>query len=281
MAISPRTLVRNPVLLVIALVTLVGVGSLLSLLSPRPPSAAMLCDDPRTADAWAVCIEAQIDKGDHYRAATLANVALSHHNDDAHLLNLRGFAMAREGEHATALADFETGLKRTGSQSGVFENNIAWSRLYLLDHLDAGKRVQRLRQSRELYEQSMARGKSCARLHTAMFVEFAIADVAHEEGWHGVKLDAIRRYGFAQAAYAGCEARVLDGEAIVVEEVLSAAIVDDEMGQLAGVKHPTRHLTALRAAERRARELGVTLDASWCHSTHPVLRAANACAERF
>lgn len=291
MAITPRSFRLNPRLVIVAALAALGIWSVLQMPSAPPAMYAMApgfgnchaSTTPTTAwtvQQWGTTISCllEADRGDDaYRAASMA---VATHPANAALLNLRGFVAARNGDHATAIYDFRTGERITGSPDGVFENNIAWTTLFELEGLSAERTERVLLQTRALVDRSLQKGWSCERVHTALFVEYAIADlVAGEQGSeHPSARAAFARYAELYQQYAPCVARAAHGDELVLEELLSAAAMDVEMGRLAGIKSPIRHLNYARVAMERAAEIDVDVDRAWCARTTPVESAITTCA---
>ena len=69
------------------------------------------------------------------------------------------------------------------------------------------------------------------------------------------------------------------GDELVVEELLSAAVIDRQMRQLAGHHSPPADVGLFRRAAERGAELGVPVDAAFCDRTHPTAPAAAACRD--
>lgn len=287
MAITPRSFLLNPALMFIVCVVGLGLSSLLflsgstsSLSTARTsclPSAQ--AESQWTERHWESHLHCMMNRDAGDEAYEASNRAVSFYPRSELLLNLRGFIAGRNGDHAVASYDFRLGQQVTGSPSGVFENNIAWTSLWQLDGLAPDRRQRVLLQSRSLYQQSMRKGWSCERIHTGMFVEHAIARTQAEQNG---RLDpdvqsAVGRYLELYGQYAPCWKRVTIGDDLVVEEILSAAVVDQEMGYLAGVRKPTRHFKWFDAALDRADLLGVNVDSSYCDATLPDGQAAQSC----
>lgn len=292
MAITTQSFRLNPRLLLVAALATLGMWSsvhVLGLMRTAPLTAQHTCRSsvipmerwsPRTWGQYVLCVSAAGDGVAAYQAAT---VAVGYHPTDATLLNLKGFVAARNGDHSTAVYDFRTGQRVTGSPSGVFENNIAWTTLFQTAPLSTDRAERVLLQTRVLYERSLEKKWSCERAHTALYVEYAMADlIAHNSGPDDQRVKhAIDRYVRMYERYMQCFNRAALGDELVVEELISAAAMDAEMGRIAGISNPTRHLNYEQAAIHRGRELGLKLNREWCIATIPVARAANHCAELF
>ena len=294
MAITPRSFVVNPALLVVMSASILlsgafifcGFGQTCSKRLSYWESVKSACGPATDATSWSehdwqqhvFCFVEQRDYTAAYAAAT---EAVRHYPKSESLLNLRGFAAGRNGEHSVAAYDFREGLRVTGSPSGVFENNIAWTMLWQLQGLDPERAERVLLQSRGLYERSLRKQWSCERVHTGMFVEYAIADLRARSTTQG-RADqgvqqAVRRYVDLYEQYQPCWSRIVGGDEMVVEEVLSAAVVDQEMGYIAGVDRPTRHLSWFDLAQETAQREGVVADEAYCEGIIPVASAVPAC----
>ena len=280
MAITPRSFGLNPTLVIIAALAAVGVyagiGALCTTSCPYEAERVNW-----TPEQWAFAIDQAQDEGDGERAYDLASRAVEQYPNHAYLLNLRGFVASRNGDHGLAAHDFREGLQRTGSPTGVFENNIAWSMLYSIDDLQNPDRADRaLQQARNLIDESFSKGWSCERAHTGLFVEYAAAELGYAADDDIRVRKAVTRYISIYAKYQGClhPNRLMSGDEITVEELYSAAIMDARMGELAGIMNPTRHLHYQQRAADRADELGIEIDAEWCEQVIPVGHAADLCA---
>lgn len=287
MAITPRSFRLNPLLLLLAVVAAVSVWSVASN-SPDDEDQSFTSCAVSSADMsewseqqWLQTIDCLMEDEQGAVAYQAASTAVLFHQHSEALLNIKGYVAARNGDHATAIYDFRTGQRVTGSPSGVFENNIAWATLFRLQGLRFQRQERVLLQTRELYQTSLARRWSCERAHTALFVEYKYADlVAHNAGPSDPRVaDAVSRYLALYDRYTSCISRIYLGDELVVEEVLSAAAMDAEMGKIAGISNPTRHLHWVRDAMDRARELDLEIDSVWCHRATPVAAAGNTCAE--
>lgn len=290
MAITPRSFLLNPALLVAALAMLAGglflfSGRSTSSLDSWRPALAECTPTPAEPAQWSErawvanihCLMREDEGGEAYRAA---REAVRYYPRSAALLNLKGFVAGRNGDHAVATHDFRTGLALTGSPQGVFENNIAWTMLWQLEPLEAERAGRVLRQARELYVRSLEKGWSCERVHTGMFVEYSIANHNARTSADGRQdpdvHEAVQRYKTLYAQYQPCERRLAGGDELVVEELLSAAVIDQEMGYIAGVRRPSRHLRVFDDAVGVGERLGLDVEAM-CESSIPVADAVPAC----
>lgn len=286
MAITPKSVVLNPTLFILAIIS-VAVPALLvfgMFSSPRISyweTVRATCpnaegDPPAWSEhEWNVHVQCFLERREYPPAYAAAAEAVRYHPNSETLINYKGYAAGRDGEHAVAAFDFRDGLRRTGSPSGIFENNLAWTMLFQAQQVTPPRREPLLQQARGLYRESLTKRTSCERIHTGMYVEFAIAEL-RSEMTHDLVHDpayrtALRNYQDLYEAYRPCWQRVRSGNALVTEEILSAAIVDAQMGRVAGVVHPTRHLGWLRAA----REQGAT--STMCDVTVPLVSTLRAC----
>lgn len=290
MAITPRSFGLNPRLLLLVVMMASGIWLLMAPCRTacdlaQPPSFDSACE-PNAAplaqwevDDWTMlvgCLSARAEGDEAYRAASLA---VQYYPTDASLLNLRGYVAARHGDYPTAIYDFRTGQRVTGSPSGVFENNIAWTTLFETQGISPERTERVLLQTRALYTEAMRKGSSCERTHTALYVEYAMADhIARHYGRQDARFnDALVRYVELYGGYTSCLSRARTGDGLVVEELVSAAAMDYEMGKLAGIPYPTRHVIYAKQAVQRAGVLNIALDREWCAATVPVEGAIDRC----
>lgn len=282
MAITPRSFALNPGLIGLgtAALLIAGIAILFG-----PHNQAFNGDDGRAEclpsshapDQWGEAqwwahVQCLADSGDGHTAYRAADRAVSHYPSSEALLNLRGFVAGRNGDHAVAAYDFRRGQQLTGSPSGVFENNIAWSTLWLLDDLSPERAHRALLDARRLYEQSLNKQWSCERVHTGLFVEFAL--LGHQTN----RAFALDRYNELYQQYEPCWDRVATGDELVVEEISSAAIMDEQLRTQIDPHHSARHRHHLRQALRRASDAGVSTG-ELCKSAIPVAPARVACLE--
>lgn len=291
MAITPRSFRLNPRLVIVAALAAIGVWTTLQ--AQRASQLVAVSSECSTfagpteqwsAQEWSELVTCLSSHGEGDEAYQAATIAVAYHPTDAHLLNLKGFVAARNGDHATAVYDFRTGQRVTGSPDGVFENNIAWTTLFQTGPLNTERAHRVLQQARVLYVRSMERKWSCERAHTGMYVEYAIADLIERDAnsQDPRVREAVQRYVELLADYSKrCLDRAPGGDDLVVEELMSWAAMDAEMGRIAGVRNPTRHLVVARAAAARAAELGLSMDRAWCAATVPVSTGINTCTSLF
>lgn len=294
MAITPRSFVVNPALLFVASLAILASGAFIFAGAGQSAhkrlsyweSVRDACGPDTDPDHWSerdweAHVFCFVDKREYTAAYAAAAEALQHHPRSESLLNLRGFAAGRNGDHSVAAYDFNEGLRITGSPSGVFENNIAWTTLWQLDGLEVERAARVLEQSRGLYERSLNKAWSCERVHTGLFVEYAIAD-HHARSTSTGRSDArvreaVDRYVELYRQYQPCWGRIVNGDDLVIEEVLSAAVIDQEMGYIAGIRRPTRHLAWFDTAIEAAAFDGTVVDEAYCEAVIPVRSAVPAC----
>lgn len=298
MAISPRTIIRNPALL--ALTTLaagavgvVGVavmmcgGSCPASNAEYNPTLVQYhgeyspCADVAVADSnqWtemdfvrvAFCYN---EVGDQETALLNAKVGLLRYPSSETLLNVRGYQEIELGLYADAVDTLRNGVSRVTPTDGVMENNLAWSGLWAPRSMD-------LREARKHITNSLTRDpSSCEGIHTGMWVEYAIAasqtNVERE--------NAIARFDILRDRYFGCEARLNSGKPEVVQEVLGAATLDFEMSRLAPndrVKPAwaRAHTSAIlaRLAMQTAQTNGFADPGFLCAAATPVAQTHNTC----
>lgn len=262
MAITPRSILLNPTLFLLGALCVAAVGLLVSVTTSSAPRVSYwesVRDQCPTADAepnawthseWDVHVRCFLDAGDYSAAYAAASEGARYFPASELLLNYKGYAAGRNQEHGVAAMDFRAGLRVTGSPSGIFENNLAWTMLFQADDLPVPRRDRVLWQARELYRMSLHKGVSCERIHTGMFVEYGLAATAAPDRRAGDFERATSRYYELREWYAPCWERVRSGDPLVTEEILSAAVLDQEMARLQGVHTPTAHVPHLAAARQ-------------------------------
>ncbi len=246
MAISPRSFLLNPALLLATLI-LGTLPILVVTMAPFPLESLSFwqavrydCDtvpghpESWTEAAWEHHVECFLDQKRYPEAYAAADEGLTWFPNSASLLNSKGYAAARAQAFGIAALDFKTGLQRTGSPSGVFENNLAWVGLWQLESLPPERRGEALSVARSYYRKSLAKRTTCASLHTAMFVEFAAA--THYPRSTVAFRRATATYDVLREAYLPCRERLDPAREEVVEEVMSAALMHSAMQRMRGTQ---------------------------------------------
>ncbi len=295
MAISPRTIIRNPALfalttLAAGAVGLVGMAMMCTGTCPasdaeystveyRPVYSA--CANVAAADSnqWTEMDFVRVvychdESGDQETALLNAKMGLLRYPSSETLLNIRGYHEINLGLYADAVDTLRNGVARVTPTNGVMENNLAWSGLWAPRKMD-------LREARKHISNSLARDPaSCEGIHTGMWVEYAIAasqtNVERET--------AIARFDVLRDRYFGCEARLNNGKPEVVQEVLGTATLDFEMSRLAPndrVKpawaRAHTSATLARLAMQTAQVNGFADPDFLCTEATPVAQTHNTC----
>jgi hypothetical protein len=286
MAITPRTLFKHPVVLLLAILCSASVvsGMAFLFLEDEHDNA---CRDAVGGDvdhwmhhqwfAYGTCL--LVDQ-EYETARRASDDAIERFPRSEGLVNVGAYAALELRDFEDAGVRLRRGMAQTGSPSGVLENNLAWTLLWTVDdHPTIGSKLQVLHRARSLYQGSLRKGQGCERIHTGLVVEFGLAHVYSEGGDRaktvGVR-DAVRRYSSLWGRYQGCVARVGIGDKDVVEEVVSAMVIDQEMGLIAGVQKPCRQLASLKTALQAGRRSGQLAD-DVCSQSLPLAAAHPAC----
>lgn len=296
MAISPRTIIRNPALL--ALTTLaagavgvVGVTMMCGSACPASDIDYQRTVEYRQADSPCAAVAVadsnqwtEMDfirvvychdtAGDQEAALLNAKVGLLRYPSSETLLNVRGYQEIELGLYGDAVDTLRNGVARVTPTDGVMENNLAWSGLWAPRKMD-------LREARKHISNSLTRDpNSCEALHTGMWVEYAVAaSQTNVEREH-----AIARFDVLRDRYFGCEARLNEGKPEVVQEVLGAATMDFEMSRLAPnsrVKPAWARAhtsgTLAKMAMQTARTNGFDDAEFLCNAATPIAQTHNTC----
>jgi hypothetical protein len=242
MALTPRVLIRNPLVLLsltCGAFALFVVGSMLWNCNSAEravvefPDARECVDPPGACSQWterqyvdnALCFQ---DEEDSVGAVRSASVGLNAYPLSEPLRNIKGYHEIVLDRHADAVVTLGGALDRGLEPStGTLENNLAWALLWANQ---GGLDVEVLR---HLYTRSMERGSaSCETVHTALWVEYGAATGAASDS--DLRRDALARYGKLRASYAACEMR--NKKLDVAFEVVGVAVMDHS---LAAIKVPT------------------------------------------
>lgn len=279
MALTPRSFLINPRLIGMVAAAVFGAAvfytSILRLVNDPCPSRM-----GETEAAWGERVACLVEAEQWPKAHSEATEALATHPTSEMLHNYRGIASLEMGAYAVATVEFKQAISATGSPSGVLENNLAWTTLFTVDHMPPDRAHRTLMRARSQYVHSLRVAEQCERIHTGMFVEYAIANL-HRRGdlrpdSGRIVADSIRRYTALYDAYRACPQRMLySNDMLTSQEVIGAAYVDEQMGLIAGVKHPTRHLHWARAAEASFESASVPAG-RWCEEI-PSYSARKVC----
>lgn len=258
MALTPRSFLRSPTLLVAAIfsvaIAMLGSALFLSLFCtdsqevPRCRKNARMIDQlapyRNTACAYtlhgkssslgvwtemefvdlASCLERA---GEADQAVNAAVLGLRHYPASEALHNIRGYNLIVQERHEEAVHALRSGLRAVGQPTtGTLQNNLAWAGLYASDTMT-------LSEARKHYQASLETdGSSCEALHTGMWVEYGVASRSS-----GSSRDAaIAAYQTLRAKYAPCTSRATYGDVWTKYEVAGAGILDTEIAKLSMIQ---------------------------------------------
>jgi len=280
MAITARSFSLSPRLLgtlIASIAAVVFIAALVLGTRPTIRCAATLPADRQnwTQRQWADNTSCLIEQRAYDSAYSSAEAGIAYFPRSETLYNLRGYAAAELQQYGLATFDFAEGIRKTPSRTGLLENNLAWSMLWQVDELSTERRRRALLQARRLYETSLRKSTSCERIHTGMFVEYAIADDLHRHRLPGLH-HALQRYAELHAQYEGCESRLAHHDRDIVREFVGASVIDREMSKMAGVALPVRQVKDLHRALDLAHELDMNT-ATLCDRSVPIHAARPAC----
>lgn len=280
MAITPKTLIKSPAVLLGATVSILAVGAFgASLLTVCDREVYVVeetldvseCSHLASNHAmsnWseadfvkvAFCFE-DLEMG--YQALEVAHEGLVVYPKSETLHNVRGYHLINMGDHELAVDALKEGVTQANLTNGIMENNLAWASLW-------APREMPLEHSRALYQSALKRdvqGINCEAVHTGMWVEYAIAASGSEH----VRQEALKRYDGLRDQYDGCEKRLSNGTKHVIEEVMGAAVLDVEVAKL--------QTTGQRPAWARTHAgLKLTKEALGAVKAHQTLSAQDVCA---
>jgi hypothetical protein len=257
MAVTPRSFLRSPTLLVALIISagmaLFGATLFLWTFSGGQPegchrTVAIADIDPVASlrgggcdhllrdhgsalttwqhDDWvnlATCFEGQ---SDHRRAASTAAQGLFYYPVSERLHNIGGYNLIVLEEYDEAVIRLRVALQSVTPTDGVLENNLAWAGLFASDRMT-------LSEARRHIQNSLDRGGSCEAYHTGMWVEYAVA--SRSSG--ATRDDAIAAYSQLRANYEPCTSRVdRSGDRTTAYEVAGAGILDGEIYKLTMVQ---------------------------------------------
>lgn len=310
MALTPRSFLRSPTLLVALLISagiaLLGSALFLSTFCTKaeqtrtvvvkrtvdPLSSLrgggcdhLLRENGSALAAWqhddwvrlSACFESN---DDNRRAATSAAQGLVFFPSSEQLHNIRGYNLIVLEEYEEAVVHLRVALQSVTPQSGVLENNLAWAGLFASDRMT-------LSEARRHYRNAIDRdGGSCEAFHTGMWVEYAVA--SRSSG--SARDAAIAQYSGLRAKYEPCTSRVDNGDRIVAYEVAGAGILDGEIHKLRMVQMFERnqidkgfapHRTNLVHRSVPAMDINrADIDAA-CDDIAPVRSALPACRKQM
>ncbi len=263
MALTPRSFLRNPVLMIAAIVSaliaLVGAAIFASALfcsaekpikkckkakkvDPTLVYRTSVCGDqiaaaPMSPAQWSegefVGLASCLQQADEAELSVSASVlGLRHYPTSEALHNLRGIGLIEQEKWEEAVHALRGGLRAVGNPTtGTMENNLAWAGLYASDTMT-------LSEARQHYQNSLAVDpSSCEAIHTGMWAEYAVASRSHGQSRDA----AIHAYRNLRSKYAPCTSRARFGDDITKFEVAGAGLLDTEMTKLAMVQMFERH----------------------------------------
>ena len=207
--------------------------------------------------------------GDSREAAAVALEGLDRHPRSTALHNVAGYHLIEVGAYRDASRILERGLSQLPgpSASGVMENNLAWSYLWLGE----GSSFQ----AQHLYRVSLSKApNSCETLHTGLMVEFE-----HARSSVGLqRAAALKSYQTLRTRYGACEHRERSWENLI--ETSGAAVLDVEVEQMlrqSGAVPPATNETLRVAADRLADDFGSELASSMCAHAIPMSDLRHEC----
>lgn len=243
MALSPRTLIKSPMVLIAATISLgiAAAGMFIFFAATSCPSkTSMKPVKVVKADAcqanfgnidaatwsevdYARLAECYQTKNDHVRAAHVAERGLNPHPNSELLFNVKAYNEIKMQDYESAVSTLRVGLQRVKPVSSVMENNLAWAGLWV-------PRDVSVEEARVLYRRALVKSpQSCETLHTGLWVEYAVAAKADGATRH----QAVNQYNTLRERYNGCEKRLDNNQVDTVHEVLGAGVLDLEMAKLA------------------------------------------------
>jgi len=242
MALSPRSLIKSPMVLVAATISLgiaaVGLFTFFAFTTTCSKSKTKTkvvrvvqhkdaCQQKMAAvneANWSEVQHARLaecytDRTEYSKATAAADRGLKFHPNSEMLFNIKAYNQIQDREYDAAVRTLRQGLGRVKPTSSVMENNLAWAGLWT-------PRKVSVEEARILYRRALAKSpKSCETLHTGLWVEYAIASQGHD----AVRNSAINQYNNLRERYDGCEKRLETNDRDTVHEVLGAGVLDLEM----------------------------------------------------
>ena len=166
---------------------------------------------------YAYCYDQAKDSAMAIQAAT---DGLDNYPRSEILYNLKGYHQIVTGDHAAAIDTLREGMDAVAHpRNGVMANNLAWAGLW-------EPRKMSPQEARSLYVRSLALSPEiCETVHTALFVEFAVARQA--SGLQ--RYEALKRFSDLRARYNPCLDRLKEGDWNTVVEVVGAAVLFDNV----------------------------------------------------
>lgn len=254
MAITPRSILKNPTLLLAAVISglmaMAGAALFFSAFfctgyvqQPPPPPVDRLAE-LRTPDCdhliahngdnlgtWShddfVTLSACFERAtDYRRAATSAAWGIGFYPTSEQLHNIRGYNLIVLEDYDAAVIALRVGLQSVKPTNGTLQNNLAWAGLYANKHMA-------LSEARDHYRDALdVEPNSCETLHTGMWVEYGIASRSN-----GTSRDtALTAFRHLRNKYEPCKARIKYGDKLTRFEVAGAAVLDSEVQKLSMVQ---------------------------------------------
>ncbi len=297
MAITPRTLLKNPLILIVATLSFFAMTALSIFMltsSCQQKTVKVNRVVVETYDAcnyvastpemmnWSendfIAVAACYDgKNDSQSAINIADHGLRMYPRSESLFNIKGYHQIEMKRYEAAVDTLRHGLEMVRTPTtGTMENNLAWAGLWVPREMTLG-------QARNLYTRSLQRdAKSCEAIHTGLWVEYAVAAQANGP----TRKFAINRYDRLRDQYDGCEKRVLStSDENIIAEVLGAGVLDYEMAMLSSSdskpdwarRHTANKL--IKTATSQAKSVNVFNSAELCEAATPIGALQHSCLQ--
>lgn len=300
MAITPKTLIKSPTILLGASLSIIALGAFANwAMSPScqnegayygeveissdnylmrdgecshvlNPNSTQLSENDYINVAF--CYE---DRGQNELAMDVATRGLENYPQSESLNNILGYHLIEFGHYEEAIDTLGSAMRTVTLTNGIMENNLAWASLW-------AQREMPLEHSRALYQSALRRntsGINCEAVHTGMWVEYAIA----ARGSNTQREAALRNFQSLREQYDGCEQRT--GNSVkLIEEIAGAAVLDVEIARLnsqdtrpawamkhSGIALARQAATSLRAENLTAEEV--------CAAATPIEATHHTCMQ--
>lgn len=297
MAITPRTLLKNPLILIVATLSFFAITGLTffaltssckqktvtvhKVVVENQHACNYVASTTRMSEwtendfiAVAACYDG---RDDSLGAINVTDHGLRMYPRSESLFNIKGYHQIELKQHEAAVQTLRRGLKMVRTPSnGTMENNLAWAGLWV-------PRTMNLGEARNLYSRSLQRdAKSCEAIHTGLWVEFAVAAKANGP----TRNFAIKRYDRLRDQYDGCEKRALNtSDTNVIAEVLGAGVLDYEMATLSSSdakpdwarRHTANKL--IKTATSQAKSVNAFNSAELCEAATPIGSLQHSCLQ--
>jgi tetratricopeptide (TPR) repeat protein len=298
MAITPKTLIKSPTILLGVSLSIIALGATVNWLGSSAcqmdtyeeyevasDSYLMIDGDcghllnPNTTQYSehdyinvAFCYE---DLGRNELAMDVATLGLGNYPQSESLNNILGYHLIEFGQYEEAVDTLSSALKTVTLTNGIMENNLAWATLW-------AQREMPLEHSRALYQSALRRntsGINCEAVHTGMWVEYAIA----ARTGANQREAALRNFQSLRDQYDGCEQR--SGDSVkLIEEIAGAAVLDVEVARLNSqdtrpawaMKHSGIALARQASSALRAENLSA---AEVCAAATPIEATHHTCMQ--